>query len=56
MYLDLECFWASNATTLSNTSIFQEPEKDRKEDNNQKPTLEQVSIGNTTALKQPTHE
>jgi hypothetical protein len=54
--LDLERSCASNATTLSDTSILQEPEMDRSEDNNREPTSEQGSIGNTTALKQPIHE
>ncbi len=55
-YLNLERFRASNATTPSDISIFQEPEKDQREDNNWEPTSKQGSIDNTTALKQLTHE
>jgi hypothetical protein len=56
MSLHLECSRASNATTPSDTSILQELKMDRSEDNNQEPTSEQGSIGNTAALNQPTHE
>ncbi len=40
MSLNLECSRASNATTPSNTLIFQIPEMDRSEDSNQEPTSE----------------
>jgi hypothetical protein len=35
--LNLECSWASNITTCSNTSILQEPEMDQSEDSNREP-------------------
>jgi len=36
--LDLECSWASNTTTRSDTSILQELKMDQSEDSNREPT------------------